>query len=56
MNMIKLENKILCSNFVMLGDIEKEDKIFISGPIVLELENDSDRIVQYYSRYVQIVR
>lgn len=41
MNMIKMNNQILCTRFVMLQSSDTSEPQFIQGPILLNLESDS---------------
>jgi hypothetical protein len=41
MNMIKIDNMILCSHFVMLKGNENNEPVFIQGPVVVNLKKDS---------------
>lgn len=49
MNMTRLESKVLCSHFIILFDIYKNDKVFIKGPVVIEFDSDFEKITTYYS-------
>lgn len=49
MNMFKIDNKIFCSNFILLYNTITKENTFISGPVILILENDSDIIKRYYA-------
>ena len=49
MNMFKVDNKIFCSNFILLNNIITKENIFISGPVIVILENDCDIIRRYYA-------
>ena len=49
MNMFKLHDKILCSNFIMLQNTETKEHIFVKGPVVLIAEKDLDSIKSYYA-------
>lgn len=50
MNMIKLNNMILCSNFIMLQDSYTNEKLFLKGPLIVELEKDTiDYVREYYT-------
>jgi len=48
MNMIKTDNMILCSHFIMLKDENSDEPIFIKGPVVINLKNDSYNKVHSY--------
>lgn len=50
MNMIKLDNKILCSHFILLKDIKTNNPVFLNGPIVVEIEPQVINIVKAYFR------
>lgn len=49
MNMFKIDNKIFCSNFIILHNIITKENIFISGPVIVVLENNSNVIGRYYT-------
>ncbi|WP_142415640.1 hypothetical protein [Hathewaya massiliensis] len=48
MNMIKLDNRILCSNFIILKDIKMKNNVFIKGPTVVEFEEGLESVRRYY--------
>ncbi len=48
MNMIKREDDILCSQFIMLIDEVSKEKIFVQGPVVVRLKPESYKKVQEY--------
>lgn len=49
MNMIKKENMILCTHFVMVQRVEEKEATFIQGPVVVELsENTINEVNCYY--------
>lgn len=49
MNMIKRGNEILCSNFIMLRNLEDGEKIFVKGPLLIAMEPGSlYRANEYY--------
>lgn len=41
MNMIRLDNMILCSHFVILKASDNDEPIFIQGPVAVNLKKDS---------------
>ncbi|HWO78686.1 MAG TPA: hypothetical protein VNM69_22745 [Bacillus sp. (in: firmicutes)] len=48
MNMLKKDNQILCTHFIMLND-ESDHKRFIKGPVVVELTpGATDQVITYY--------
>ena len=50
MNMVKIYNRVLCNHFIMLMDEENEERIFLKGPLVVELVADTiTRVSAYYS-------
>ncbi|WP_373600828.1 hypothetical protein [Paraclostridium bifermentans] len=49
MNMSILENKVLCSHFIMLFDTDNNTKNFIKGPVVIELDSDFEKVIRYYT-------
>lgn len=49
MNMFKIDNKIFCSNFLLLYNIVTKENIFIPGPVIVKQESDSDIIKSYYT-------
>ncbi|MGL4336474.1 MAG: hypothetical protein ACRCST_06235 [Turicibacter sp.] len=50
MNMVKVDNQILCSNFIVLENKDSQQQLFIKGPVMLELSK-----IDYISTYFQIV-
>lgn len=49
MNMIKLNNKILCSRFIILKDNITNKQTFLQGPIMLEMKQGSiNQVFSYY--------
>ncbi|MEG1560570.1 MAG: hypothetical protein RR398_06920 [Clostridia bacterium] len=54
MNMMRVDNNILCTNFIILKKAEMEP-LFLDGPILLELnDGTSDDVIAYYKRSAQI--
>ena len=48
MNMIKMENEILCNNFVMLMKKGEDEPIFIQGPVLVRLKKGSiNEVISY---------
>jgi len=50
MNMVKFENMILCSHFIMLMGQESSDPVFIEGPVLLKLRTGTTNNVMSYIR------
>lgn len=49
MNMIKIDNRILCSHFIMLKDKRTSAQIFLNGPVVVELEPKTiNKVITYF--------
>lgn len=48
MNMIKLNNMILCTNFILLKQIDGDGNMFIKQPVLLKMQAGSERIVKSY--------
>ena len=48
MNMFKIDNRIFCSHFIILRNIETKEKIFINGPVLMEIDEDADYVKEYY--------
>lgn len=48
MNMIKMNNMILCSHFVMLKGKDCDEPLFIQGPIIVNLKKDSFNEIYSY--------
>ncbi|WP_413381980.1 hypothetical protein [Alkalihalobacillus sp. 1P02AB] len=47
MNMVKVENQILCKHFVILKN--EEEEVFFKGPLVIELkESTYNEVIAYY--------
>jgi len=48
MNMIKMNDKILCSHFIMLKSKDDDNTVFFQGPVMLNLEKGSaNRVLSY---------
>ena len=45
MNMLKMDNRILCSHFIMLTNEKLNEPLFIKGPVMLLLKKDSNNQV-----------
>jgi hypothetical protein len=50
MNMVKREDMILCTHFVMLQSASNDEPIFLNGPVLLKMESGSDNSVVAYLR------
>ncbi len=48
MNMLRLDDRILCSHFVMLDEGMGREPLFVNGPVLLHLQPDSVRRVIAY--------
>lgn len=48
MNMFKIDNRIFCSHFIILRNSETEEKIFINGPVLMEIDEETDYVKEYY--------
>lgn len=49
MNMFKLDNRIICQTFLVLKDLDKDIKINLSGPLILEdLSADNRQLKKVY--------
>jgi len=49
MNMIKVNEYILCSHFIMLCDNQTNEQKFIKGPVLLEMKKDTMyQVISYY--------
>lgn len=48
MNMIKINNMILCYHFIMLHNEQDKESLFIKGPLMLFLKEDTNNQVYSY--------
>lgn len=48
MNMIKMDDMILCSHFIMLKSENSDESVFIQGPVIVNLKMDSFNEVKSY--------
>jgi hypothetical protein len=51
MNMIKQEEQVLCSHFIVIMDKVSKEQLFLNGPVVVKLKKGtSNHVVEYYSK------
>jgi len=48
MNMIKMENEILCNHFVMFMKKDEDEPVFVQGPVLVRLkEGSTNEVISY---------